>query len=77
MEAWVLRALEYSHIFLFYVNNLDILSLFGDSPFSFLANLKLCCIDALYHFFLLEENEIHKRGKLCNSLSKHPKSVNK
>jgi len=35
---------------LFYAINTDVVSLFADSSFLFLANLDLYCIDVLYQF---------------------------
>jgi len=35
---------------LFYAINIDVVSLFTDSSFLFLANLDLYCIDVLYQF---------------------------
>jgi len=34
----------------FYVINMDVVNLFTDSSFLFLANLNLYCIDVLYQF---------------------------
>jgi len=58
-DQWqVFRRHEYSHIchicrhryLLFYAINMDVVSLFIDSSFLFLANLDLYCIDVLYQF---------------------------
>jgi len=58
-ETWVFWRHEYSNIshicrhictLSFHVINMDVLSLFTDSSFSFLVNLDLYCIDVLYQF---------------------------
>jgi len=53
----------------FYVINMDVVSLFTDSSFLFLANLDLYCINVLYQFKWMNIVYFFKKKTFCHVLS--------